>query len=214
MYQQPPQPQYPQYPYPYPPQPQPPARRGYPVPIIALVASALLVVVLVCCAFLGIASLLSPSSPAHTTSATLATSTTASAPQPAATLQQQYLQLATDVAPDDTITLQLDAQTGAVTMTDNIGEQLSVSAAVSICHARAYYFMRALFTQADPTPARVTLRILGPASDAAGNTDPNSLYATVTLTAATASHITWPGLSFAAAWNAYDTAQLAPGLAG
>ena len=210
MYQQP------QYPYPYPPQPQPQQQppRGHPVPTIAFVATGLLIAALVSCAFLGVSSLLDRS-PGATAShpPTAGATSAASSVQPPLTQQQQDLQLLASQAPDDTITLSLNAVTNAITVTDNIGEQLSVSAAVFTCKARAYYLLRALFTQADPTPSSVTLRILGPASDAQGNTDPNSLYATVTLTAATAQRIAWPGLGFDAAWRAYDSAQLAPGLA-
>ena len=211
MYQPP---NYPQYPQPYPPQPpQPPAPRGHPVPTIAFVATGLLIAALVSCAFLGVSSLLDRSSGATASHPPTAGATSAATTPPPLSQQQQDLQLLAAQAPDDTITLKLDAATGAVTVTDNIGEQLSISAAVFTCKARAYYLLRALFTQASPTPSRVTLRILGPASDAQGNTDPNSLYATITLSAATAARIVWPGLGFDAAWHAYDSAQLAPGLA-
>ena len=211
MYQSP---NYPQYPQPYPPQPpQPPAPRGHPVPTIAFVATGLLIAALISCAFLGVSSLLDRSPGATASHPPTSGATSAATTQPPLSQQQQDLQLLAAQAPDDTITLKLDAATGAVTVTDNIGEQLSVSAAAFTCKARAYYLLRALFTQANPTPSRVTLRILGPASDAQGNTDPNSLYATITLTAATAARIVWPGLSFDAAWHAYDSAQLAPGLA-
>ena len=208
MYQPP---NYPQYPQPYP--PQPPTPRGQPVPTIAFVATGLLIAALVSCAFLGVSSLLDRSSGATASHPATAGATSAATAPPALTQQQQDLQLLAAQAPDDTITLKLDATTNAVAITDNIGEQLSVSAAAFTCRARAYYLLRALFTQASPTPSRVTLRILGPASDAQGNTDPNSLYAAITLTAATAARIAWPGLSFDAAWHAYDSAQLAPGLA-
>ena len=205
-------PNYPQYPQPYPPQPpQPP--RGHPVPTIAFVATGLLIAALISCAFLGVSSLLDRSPGATASHPPTAGATSAATTPPPLSQQQQDLQLLASQAPDDTITLSLNAVTNAITVTDNIGEQLSVSAAVFTCKARAYYLLRALFTQASPTPSRVTLRILGPASDAEGNTDPNSLYATITLTAATAARITWPGLSFDAAWHAYDSAQLAPGLA-